>query len=76
MKIKHYIHRRNNKYYFRARFLLELVKFIGRKELSRSLITDSYQEEVQKCPHVRDFALGFRALHLDCIIIMNYYANK
>lgn len=49
MIMKNYIHLRNSIYYFRARFPHHLVKLIGRKELLRSLRTDSRQEAMKKC---------------------------
>lgn len=52
MKMSNYIHLIGNKYYFRARFPQHVVKTLNRKELKRSLKTDSYQEAVNKCPQV------------------------
>ncbi|WP_417624018.1 DUF6538 domain-containing protein [Paremcibacter congregatus] len=52
MKFKNYIHLRNKTYYFRARYPKHLVELIGRKELSRSLKTDSYQEATSNAPQV------------------------
>lgn len=52
MKMTHYITLINKTYYFRARFPQHVVEILGRKELKRSLRTDSRSEAVKRFPPV------------------------